>query len=256
MSGKKTVEKNSHRKKHRIRQRYIRVCINCTVAALFVGMIVGFWCGYVVFKDTELYSSVNQNGFSATDIKSSINHSVNPSVVDSYGLPWGTKDNPFKIGDIYSIMSDTDADGEAHTDSALSPVVTQNISVVLTDFFDPEYYNRLYSSDYRLTGTEAPAVLSISSDKPINPQTAITLNIETAHGVVLNSYPLIDKAISGESVTSIDAGQMYTVYKRFQYDPNSAAFYLTLTHHHDGQAIKAYFLLEPFFETQVESMQD
>ena len=69
---------------------------------------------------------------------------------------------------------------------------------------------------------------------------------------VLNSYHLIDKAISGESVTSMEAGQTYTFYKRFQYDPNGAALYLTLTHYHDGQATKAYFLLETASDSQPE----
>ena len=108
-------------------------------------------------------------------------------------------------------MTDTTATGEAHDDPATTPFVSQNLSVALVDFYPPEHYEYFHGNEYRLSGTEAAVVLRISSDKPCNPQTTIILNLRTASGEVLEDYPLMDTAISGEYVTDIGAGQALTV---------------------------------------------
>lgn len=245
------------KRRRRMRAVYIRNCTICTIVALLAGLTIGFGCGWVARNSRESKSSVIPSELQVTENGTSSNHtiitttapkptasSVSPSVVDFNGISWGTIENPFRIGNAYSLMADTTVTGEAHSELETAPFTSQNLSVSLVDFYTPEHYEHLYGSEYRLSGTEAAAILRISSDKLCNPQTAIVLTFETADGDVIEGYPLMDSAISGEYVADIVAGQVYTVYKRFQYDDNRTAAYLTLTHFHNGQAVKAYFLLE------------
>lgn len=245
------------KRRRRMRAIYIRNCTICTIVALLTGLTIGFGCGWVAGNDGETKSNVVQSDMQAVENGTYSNRTViataspiptafvvSPFVTDSNGLSWGTIENPFKIGNAYSLMADTTETGEAHSGLSATSTSSQNLSVSLVDFYTPEHYESFYGDEYKLSGSEAAVVLRISSDKPCNPQTAIILNLETASGDVIEGYPLMDAAISGEYVTDTVGGQAITVYKRFQYDSNNPAAYMTLTHFHNGQAVKAYFLLE------------
>ena len=257
MSIQEEVKARRHKSRRKIRAIYIRRCIICSIVAFLVGMLFGlsyFW--FAGGDDSSKGIVAQKNMLTSTaeisDMQTVIGISTpiptisvaTPSVVDAKGNSWGTIENPFRIGNAYSLMADTTATGEAWMDSTTSPFASQNLSISLMDFYTPEYYEYFYGNEYRLSGTEAAVVLRVSADKLCNPQQAIILNLETASGEVFEGYPLMDAAISGEYVTDTVAGQAITVYKRFQYDANNPADYLTLTHFHNGQAVKAYFLLE------------
>ena len=245
------------KRKQRFRTKCIRNCIVCMFVALSVGIAMGYAWGWNEGSNVTTRAAASPNdlcviseeegtayGFKTSSASVPTFLAVSPAITDVNGIYWGTKENPFRIGNAYSLMADTTATGEAHADPATVSFASQNISVALVDSYTPKHYEYFYGNEYRLSGTEAAVVLRISSDKHCNPQTAIVLNLETASGEVLEGYPLMNAAISGEYVTETAAGQALTVYKRFQYDANNPAVYLTLTHFQNGQAVKAYFLLE------------
>ena len=190
------------KQRRRMRAVYIRNCTICTIVALLAGLTIGFGCGWVARNSRESKSSVIPSELQVTENGTSSNHtiitttapkptasSVSPSVVDYNGISWGTIENPFRIGNAYSLMADTTVTGEAHSELETAPFTSQNLSVSLVDFYTPEHYEHLFGSEYRLSGTEAAAILRISSDKLCNPQTAIVLTFETADGgcVVVNA---------------------------------------------------------------------
>ena len=245
------------KRRRRMHAIYVRNCTMCTIVALLAGLTIGFGCGWVAGNNGETKSNAVQSNIQTVENGIYSNQTVittanpmpttsvvSPFVADSNGIAWGTIENPFKIGNAYSLMADTTEAGETHSELSTTSISSQNLSVSMVDFYTPEHYEYFYGDDYKLSGAEAAVVLRISSNEPCNPQTAIILNLETAGGEVIEGHPLMDAAISGEYVTENAAGKSIMVYKRFQYDANNPAVYLTLTHFYNGQAIKAYFLLE------------
>lgn len=135
---------------------YRRNCTICTIVAFLVGLMMGYGCGWIAGNDEEAKSYVSQSNTQTVESGTSTNHTIiattapkpiaspiNPSVVDIDGISWGTIENPFRIGNAYSLMADTTVTGEAHSEPEAAPFASQNLSVSLVDFYTPDHYEHL-----------------------------------------------------------------------------------------------------------------
>ena len=84
-------------------------------------------------------------------------------------------------------------------------------------------------------------LLNSAQNMPFDPQQALTIQLQTADGQIIDGYPLLDAEISGSFSTAILPGQSVTLYKRFDYRPDMQA--LIMTRYEDGYAIQETFTL-------------
>ncbi len=223
------------RKRSRFRAKLIRTGVICTVTSLIVGIGVGMFCGNILWNDsnTESVSSITTYQPVVTTAPTATSAPIIPFDVNADGTIYGTNDNPFSSGSSYAFSLQVNGHEK--------PV---EFSVSITNYLSPEFYETNYGDAYKLMGTEAAAVISITASAPIDVNDYLTFSLETANGEVIDGYPLMDAAISGEYCSQLSANHHTTLYKRFQYDAAKEAKYLTLLHPYNDQIVKAYFLLE------------
>ena len=226
---------NKKRKRSRFRVRLIRTGVICTVTSLIVGIGIGVSCGKILWSDpnTESASSVATHQPTVTTAPTATPAPIAPFAVNADGTVRGTNNNPFSSGSSYDFSLQVNGHEE--------PV---EFLVSIANYLSPEFYETNYGDAYKLMGTEAAAVISITASAPVDVNNFLTFSLETANGEVIEGYPLMDAAISGEYCSQLSANQPTTLYKRFQYDAVKEAKYLTMLHPYNGQVVKAYFLLE------------
>lgn len=226
---------SKRRKRARFRAKLIRTGVICTAISLLIGIGVGIFCGKILWSDsnTESVSSVATHQPLVTTAPTATLAPIAPFIVNADGTVWGTEDKPFSSGSSY--------DFSLHVNDHEDPV---EFSVSITNYLSPEFYETNYGDAYKLMGTEAAAVISITASTPVEVNDYLTFSFETANGEVIEGYPLMDAAISGEYCSQLSANQPTTLYKRFQYDTAKEAKYLTLLHPYNDQTVKVYFLLE------------
>lgn len=223
------------RKRSRFRTKLIRTCIICTVISLVIGIGVGMFCGKILWNDPYAgsVSSIATHQPIVTTAPTATPVPIAPSTIDADGTIYGTNVNPFSSSSSYDFSLPVNGREE--------PI---EFSVSIANYLSPEFYEANYGDAYKLMGTEAAAVISITASAPVDVNDYLTFSLETANGEVIEGYPLMDAAISGEYSSQLSASQPTTLYKRFQYDAAKEAKYLTLFHPYNGQIVKAYFLLE------------
>lgn len=118
------------------------------------------------------------------------------------------------------------------------------VHISVENFLTSQYYEEKHGNEYKLSGTEGAALLYIDTSCPFDTADALESSIETASGIELESYPLMDAEISGNECTRVEPARTNILYKRFKYASEDEPIYLTITHNDGGHFIKAYFLLE------------
>ncbi|MBQ2956134.1 MAG: hypothetical protein IJE08_06710 [Clostridia bacterium] len=226
---------SKRRNRSRFRAKLIRTGVICTVTSLIVGIGVGIFCGKILWNDpnTGSVSSIATHQPIVTTAPTATPAPIAPFAVNADGTTLGTNDNPFSSSSSYDFFLQVSGHEE--------PV---EFSVSIANYLSPEFYETNYGDAYKLMGTEAAAVISITASAPVDVNDYLTFSLETANGEVIEGYPLMDAAISGEYSSQLSANQPTTLYKRFQYDAAKEAKYLTLLHPYNGQTVKAYFFLE------------
>ena len=226
---------SKRRRRFRFRARLIRIGVICTVTSLVIGIGVGIFCGKILWNNPNAgsVSSIATHQPIVTTIPTATPAPIAPLTINADGTIYGTNDNPFSSGNSYDFSLQVNGHEE--------PV---EFSVSITNYLSPEFYETNYGDAYKLMGTEAAAVISITAAAPVDVNDYLTFSLETENGEVIEGYPLMDAAISGEYCSQLSASQPTTLYKRFQYDAAKETKYLTLFHPYNGQIVKAYFLLE------------
>lgn len=233
MNKQNTTSKR--RKRSRFRVKLIRTGAICTVTSLVIGICAGIFCGKILWNNpnTESASTMAIHQPMVTTAPTATPAPIAPFAVNVDGTVCGTNNNPFSSGSSYDFSLQVNGHEE--------PV---EFSVSIANYLSPEFYETNYGDAYKLMGTEAAAVISIMASAPVDVNDYLTFSLETANGEVIDGYPLMDAAISGEYCSQLRANQPTTLYKRFHYDAVKEAKYLTLLYPYNGQVVKAYFLLE------------
>lgn len=226
---------NKRQKRYRFRTKLIRTGVICTITSLIIGIVLGIVCGKILWNNpnTVSVSSVATHQPIVTTAPTATPAPIAPFTVNADGTIYGTNDNPVSSGSSYGFLLQVNGYEE--------PV---EFSVSIANYLSPEFYETNYGDAYKLMGTEAAAVISITASAPVDVNDYLTFSLETANGEVIDGYPLMDAAISGEYCSQLSADQPTTLHKRFQYDAAKEAKYLTLLHPYNDQIVKAYFLLE------------
>ncbi|MDD6884710.1 MAG: peptidoglycan-binding domain-containing protein [Eubacteriales bacterium] len=161
----------------------------------------------------------------------------------------GTMEDPILVGDAYSFETEILADGTARLNAADADFGTVKLTVTLMDSLEPEYYAENYATTYKLTGTEACAVLQVRFDETtgassVIPQDVILVRVADENGAIADGYQMMDAEIGGNYDVAVQLGTAGTLYKRYEYHPDSPAKYLVLTTYQGGKATDVYFRLE------------
>ena len=161
----------------------------------------------------------------------------------------GGKNNPYLLDEAFTFETEVLPSGLPRTNVADTEYDTVRVTIALNNYMTPEYFQANYASQYRLTGTEAGAKLTMSVDSStgtsaIKPQDAFKIVFESESGLEVDGYQLIDAEIAGLSGITLQPGQTQIVYKRFVYNENEALGYLVVKYYQGGQEYKAYFKLE------------
>ena len=183
---------------------------------------------------------------------------VAPALTDEEGNVLGTIENPIPMGEVYTFDTEIVLGGTPRYDGSLSEFDTVSMSIALTDYLTPDYFVDKYSTQYKLTGSEAGAALEMnlldnSGNQIINPQDMIEICFESEAGEVARGFQLMNAEIAGDYGVPLVSGAAQTYYKRFAYTEDPEMAFLTLTHYVGGQAVKVYFSLEPAPETETET---
>ena len=139
--------------------------------------------------------------------------------------------------------------GLPRTNVANTEYDTVRFSIALNNYMTPEYYQEHYANQYRLTGTETGAKLTMSvvsstGTAAVTPQSALKIVFENDAGLEVEGYQLIDAEVGGLPGIVLQPGQTQTVYKRFIYNEAENVQYLVVKYYVGGQEYKAYFKLE------------
>jgi len=183
---------------------------------------------------------------------------VVPALTDEEGNVLGTIENPIPMGEVYTFDTEIVQGGTPRYDASLSEFDTINMSISLMDYLTPDYFVDKYSTQYKLTGSEAGAALEMnllgnSGNQIINPQDMIEICFESEAGEIARGFQLMNAEIAGDYGVPLVSGAAQTYYKRFAYTEDPEMAFLTLTHYVGGQAVKVYFSLEPAPEAATET---
>ena len=161
----------------------------------------------------------------------------------------GSKSNPYLLDEVFTFDTEVLSSGWPRTNAADAQFDTVRLSISLNNYMTPEYFQAKYASQYRLTGTEAGAKLTMSVESSsgtaaITPQNAIKICFENEAGLEVDGYQLIDAEIAGLTGITLQPGQTQTIYKRFVYNEGEDMRYMVVKYYVGGQEQKAYFKLE------------
>lgn len=161
----------------------------------------------------------------------------------------GGKGNPYLLDEVFTFDTEVLPSGWPRTNVADTQYDTVRFSIALNNYMTPEYFQTNYASQYRLTGTEAGAKLTMTVESStgvtaITPQHALKIVFENEAGMELDGYQLIDSEIAGLTGITLQPGQTQTVYKRFIFNAAEDMRYLVVKYYVGGQEYKAYFKLE------------
>ena len=161
----------------------------------------------------------------------------------------GGKGNPYLLDEVFTFDTEVLPSGWPRTNVADTQYDTARFSIALNNYMTPEYFQTNYASQYRLTGTEAGAKLTMTVESStgvtaITPQHALKIVFENEAGMELDGYQLIDSEIAGLTGITLQPGQTQTVYKRFIFNAAEDMRYLVVKYYVGGQEYKAYFKLE------------
>ena len=147
---------------------------------------------------------------------------VAPVLTDEEGNALGTIENPIPMGEAYTFDTEIVLGGTPRYDGSLSEFDTVNMSIALTDYLTPDYFVDKYSTQYKLTGSEAGAALEMelldnSGNQIINPQDMIEICFESEAGEVARGFQLMNAEIAGDYGVPLVSGAAQTSYQRFAY---------------------------------------
>ena len=191
--------------------------------ALVGGMLFGFVAGCIITAP-----SVIEEGISTIDIPVVISETL------------------YSTGTTYTFATDVSKEGAAACVAQHAKYDAPTFTLSVDRILSPEYYESRYGNTHKLSGSEAGIALTFTllnsaQNMPFDPQQALTIQLQTADGQIINGYPLLDAEISGSYNTAILPGQSVTLYKRFDYRPDMQA--LIMTRYEDGYAIQETFTL-------------
>lgn len=216
-------KQQSRRHIQRKLRKYKRLCWVCSAIALVAGTLFGFVVGCVIATPPVFEEEIN-----ATKI---------PIVVS---------ENLYSTGTTYAFTTDVGKEGAAAYFAQRAKYDAPTFTVSVDRILTPEYYEAQYGNTHKLSGSEAGIALTFTllnsaQNMPFDPQQALTIQLQTADGQIIDGYPLLDAEISGSFSTAILPGQSVTLYKRFDYRPDVQA--LIMTRYVDGHAVREVFVL-------------
>ena len=161
----------------------------------------------------------------------------------------GSKADPYLLDEVFTFDTEVLPSGLPRTNVADTQYDTVRFSISLNNYMTPEYYQENYANQYRLTGTETGAKLTIRVDSStgvaaITPQNALKIVFENDAGMEVEGYQLIDAEVGGLPGIVLQPGQTQTVYKRFIFNEGENMTYMVVKYYVGGQEYKAYFKLE------------
>ena len=160
----------------------------------------------------------------------------------------GSLKNPIPAGEEFTLTTEIREDGTARTDKT-GTAEKLKITVKVTDWLQQEYYQEKYSFMYKLTGTEACAVLEMTmlesgDTKTIIPQDVLLIRMADAEGNIFDGYQMMDAEISGNYDVELGLNEARSFYKRYVFDAETPMAYVVVTSYRKGKAEDTYFLLE------------
>lgn len=219
------IRRQYSRQMRRKVRKYKRLCLICSIIALFAGILVGFVLGCLIATPSETDKGIQNT---RTDIPLRISETV------------------YSLNTTYTFVTDVSKDGASAYVSQYAKYDAPTFMLSIDSVLTPDYYNAQYGSTHRLSGSEAGValtftLLSSSQNMPFDPEKALKIQLLAEDGQIIDGYPLMDAEISGGYNTVIQSGQTLTLYKRFDYRPDIQA--LLLTRYENGYAIQETFVL-------------
>jgi hypothetical protein len=162
----------------------------------------------------------------------------------------GSIENPVYPGDPFEIETEITAEGIARKEAGEEPFLTIKLSVALTGAKEPDYYRKYYSSTYKLSGTEACAVLEVAFEacdgeiESIILQDAVLVRVADGEGNFYDGYQMMDSEIAGHHDVEVRPGETRNFYKRYAFRADTPMRYLVLTYYVNGEALDVYFTLK------------
>lgn len=162
------------------------------------------------------------------------------------GAQKGTRENPYRLGDVCAFTAEVLADGSPRQDATDAAFTAVPMELTLVNYLPPAYFAGHYRQVYKFDGTEAGAQLAFvnGGDVAIVPQDAFWLTLETENGAQATGFQLMDAPLGGNYGVALQPGEEKTLYKRFVQTPGQEACYLVLTWCEGGGRVSRYFLLE------------
>ena len=204
-------------------RKYKRLCWLCSALAMVAGILFGFAAGCIISAPSTL-----EKGINPTDI------------------PVLVSETPYNAGTTYTFTTDVCKEGAAAYVAQRAKYDAPTFTASVDRFLTPEYYEAQYGATHKLSGSEAGIALTFTllnsaQNMPFDPQQALSIQLQTVDGQIIDGYPLMDAEISGGYNTAILPGQAVTLYKRFDYRPDIRA--VIMTRYEDGYAIQENFTL-------------
>ena len=162
------------------------------------------------------------------------------------GAPKGTRENPYRLGDVCAFTAEMLADGSPRRSADEEEFTAVPMEMRLDNYLPPAYFAGRYRQGFKFDGTEAGAQVTMvnGGEAEIVPQDAFWLTLETEDGAQATGFQLMDAPLLGNYGVTLQPGEEKTLYKRFEQTPEAQAAYLVLTWCEGGEKISRYFLLE------------
>ncbi len=162
--------------------------------------------------------------------------------------PLGTAENPVPLGESYSFETEIVSTGAPRYTASMEKFDTLQMTVAVKNYLTPDYFQKNYSTKFKLQGNEAGAGLDISLGEGakvegVNPQETVLICFEAEDGTIIQGFQLMDAEMGGHYGVLLNAGSTQTYYKRFTYSVTPEMDFLTVTRYIDGEPDKLYFSL-------------
>ena len=168
------------------------------------------------------------------------------SIAAAEEMEKGTRENPYRLGEVCAFSAEVLADGSPRLDAAETDFATFEMTLTLDNYLSPAYFEENYGRLYKFDGTQAGAQVTIANESAaaIVPQNAFWLTLEGENGAQETGYQLMDAEIAGSYGTEVAGGESATLYKRFDQAEGQEMTHLVLTYCQGGERVSRYFLLE------------
>ena len=145
------------------------------------------------------------------------------------GAPKGTRENPYRLGDVCAFTAEMLADGSPRrsADEEEFTAVPWRCGWTLPA---AGVFRRALPSGVQVRRHEAGAQVTMvnGGEAEIVPQDAFWLTLETEDGAQATGFQLMDAPLLGNYGVTLQPGEEKTLYKRFEQTPEAQAVYLVL----------------------------